>query len=210
MEGYWNDRFNKEGMIWGEVPSKTVYHAIQIFKDNNVKSVLVPGSGYGRNTKALSAHFQVEGIEMSHTGISLALNWDPKSNFFLGSVLDHISGNKKYDAVYCFDLLHLFLERERHKLINNCIRQLNSAGLMYFTCFSNEDKNNGVGRKIEDGSYEYIEGKFAHFFTEEDLMNHFDGLQVIEIGTVVEILQYNDNQRKEYILRYIIVRKLDR
>lgn len=78
---------------------------------------------------------------------------------------------------------------------------------MYFTCFSNEDPNNGIGRKVEDGTYEYVEGKYAHFFTERDLIRHFEGFQVIETGTTKEILTYNDSRTKEYILRYIIVKK---
>ncbi|WP_426452756.1 class I SAM-dependent methyltransferase [Paenibacillus sp. S-38] len=123
LETYWNDRFSKEGMIWGQEPSKTVYGAMDVFKNNHVKTVLVPGSGYGRNTKALSALFRVDGIELSNDAITMVMKWDPKSQFIWGSVLNPFIGNKKYDAIYCFDVLHLFLEHDRKKLIHNCTQQ---------------------------------------------------------------------------------------
>lgn len=210
MSSYWENRFTNEGMIWGESPSNTVYHATEIFKNNDVKQVLVPGSGYGRNTKALSSSFSVEGIEISQSAIDLAAQWDPKSTFIQGSVLDEAPlQNKKYDAIFCFDVLHLFLEQDRAKLIQNCYNHLSASGIMYFTCFSNEDQHNRVGKRIEEGTYEYIVGKYAHFFTEEDLLSHFSKFKVIELGTTTEVLSYNDQQFKEYILRYIAVQKTD-
>jgi SAM-dependent methyltransferase len=195
-------------MIWGKNPSNTVYHAIDIFRKDNVKHVLVPGSGYGRNTKALSSFFSVDGIEISQRAIDLAKVWDPKSTFIQGSVLDEAPiQNKKYDAIFCFDVLHLFLEKDRAKLIQNCYNHLSSSGIMYFSCFSNEDQHNGIGRRIEEGTYEYVAGKYAHFFTEADILSHFSQFKVIELGTTKEILSYNDQQSKEYILRYIVVQK---
>jgi SAM-dependent methyltransferase len=209
MSSYWENRFTNEGMIWGENPSNTVYHAIEIFNKNNVKQVLVPGSGYGRHTKALSSSFSVDGIEISQSAINLATQWDSKSTFIQGSVLDEtLIHNKKYDAIFCFDVLHLFLEQDRAKLIQNCHNHLNASGIMYFTCFSNEDQHNGIGARIEKGTYEYVAGKYAHFFTEVDLLSHFSKFKVIEHGTTKEILNYNNHQSKDYILRYIVVQKI--
>lgn len=206
MRSYWNDRYSNEGMIWGQEPSNTVYHAHKIFQNNKTTTVLVPGSGYGRNTKVLSSYYEVDGIELSSDAIKLAKEWDPKSHFICKSVLEPVTEEKKYDAIYCFDVLHLFLEQDREKFIHNCVQQLNEGGLMYFTCFSDEDHNNGVGRKIEEGTFEYMEGKYAHFFTEDDLINHFEGLEVIEIGSTCERLTYDDHKMKEYTLRYIVVK----
>ncbi|MGM1021419.1 MAG: class I SAM-dependent methyltransferase [Bacillota bacterium] len=206
MEDYWEKRYRNEGMIWGSAPSQTTYHAIDIFRKHNIKTILVPGSGYGRNTKAFSSIFQVDGIELSKDAVEIAMNWDQDTHFMQGSILSSIGRGKKYDAIYCFDLLHLFLSPERNILISNCIQKLNHPSLMYFTCFSDEDKNNGIGREIEEGTYEYKRNKFAHFFSEEDLREHFRGLEVIETGSTIETLHYRDNQNSEYTLRYIIVK----
>lgn len=203
--GYWEARFQAEGMIWGREPSPTVEHARKVFVENRVKTVLVPGAGYGRNTKELSDCFEVDGLELSPEAIRLGEEWDPRSYFIEGSALGNVT-SKQYDAIYCYDLLHLFLEQERKQLIGACLEQLKPNGIMYFTCFSDTDSHSGQGRLVEAGTYEYMEGKYAHFFTEEDLLRHFEGLQVLETGMVTEQLGYDGGKRKEYVLRYIIVR----
>ncbi|MBT2289408.1 hypothetical protein J7E73_09740 [Paenibacillus albidus] len=50
------------------------------------------------------------------------------------------------------------------------------------------DANCGIGRMLEPGTYEYKEGKYAHFFSEADLLAHFAGTQVMETGSYVETL----------------------
>lgn len=87
------------------------------------------------------------------------------------------------------------------------MKHLNHQGFMYFTCFSDEDKNNGIGRHLEDNTYEYKPGKYAHFFSDEDLRNHFIQFDIMETGSTVETLSCKGNQTKEYALRYIIVQK---
>ncbi|WP_306308630.1 class I SAM-dependent methyltransferase [Paenibacillus macerans] len=206
VEDYWEKRYRDEGMIWGSEPSPTAYHALYIFRKQNVKTLLVPGSGYGRNTKAFSSIFQVDGIELSNDAIQIASNWDQNTNFIQGSILSDLEVSKKYDAIYCFDLLHLFLQQDRNKLVQNCLKQLNHPGLMYFTCFSDEDRNNRRGRQLEEGTYEYKANKYAHFFSDEDLRRHFVEFDIIETGSTIETLYYKDNQIKEYALRYIIVK----
>ncbi|MMZ46302.1 Methyltransferase domain protein [compost metagenome] len=206
MRDYWNKRFAEEGMIWGCEPSQTVTQAIDLFKKNNVHDILVPGAGYGRNTKAFSSYFQVDGIEISSSAINLAKEWDLKTNFIQESVLEFRT-SKRYDGIYCYDLLHLFLLEDRKKLIQNCVMHLKEQGVMYFTCFSDSDFNNGVGRKVEEGTYEYKKGKYAHFFTEENLIEHFNDLNILEMGSIREYLTHAEKQQ-EYKLRYIVVQNI--
>ncbi|MCC3258857.1 hypothetical protein LLE87_11770 [Paenibacillus polymyxa] len=79
--------------------------------------------------------------------------------------------------------------------------------MMYFTCFSDRDFNNGVGRKVEEGTYEYKKGKYAHFFTEKNLIEHFNDLNILETGSIKEYLTHAEKQQ-EYELRYIIVQNI--
>ena len=53
---YWNNRFSDNGQIWGTEPSKTAIHALTLFKKYNVKTILIPGAGYGRHTKFFSTN----------------------------------------------------------------------------------------------------------------------------------------------------------
>jgi SAM-dependent methyltransferase len=206
MNQYWNDRFKVEGMIWGSEPSPTALHARDIFKQQQVQSVLVPGSGYGRNTKALSAHFKVDAVELSSEAATIARQWDSASFVIEETVLEMNLG-KQYDGIYCYDLLHLFLSQDRDQLIQRCKQHLRNGGYMYFTSFSDEDPHCGVGKNLEAGTYEYKEGKFAHFFSDKDLRDLFNGLHIIETGTVVEILTNMNQESHQYLLRYIVVMK---
>ncbi|RUS45856.1 bifunctional 2-polyprenyl-6-hydroxyphenol methylase/3-demethylubiquinol 3-O-methyltransferase UbiG [Cohnella sp. AR92] len=207
MRDYWNNRFNNEGYIWGEEPSKTVIDAKRLFALNDVKTILVPGAGYGRNTKILSDTFQVDAIEISTEAINLAREWDKRSYFIEGSIFELSTSNKCYDAIYCYDLLHLFAQIERIKLIETCVQHLNKGGLYYFTCFSNEDESFGVGQEIEENTFEYKKGKISHFFSEDDLIRHFKETEIIETGKVEEVFEYSDNSIRTYKLRYIYGQK---
>ncbi|GGH34293.1 methyltransferase [Paenibacillus segetis] len=191
-------------MIWGKEPSPTVLHSRNIFKKYGVHKVLVPGGGYGRNSKALSSHFQVDVIELSPDAIAIAREWDPASQYIEGSALE-MNLDKTYEGIYCYDLLHLFLCRDRHRLIQCCAQQLSTDGVMYFTCFSDEDPNNGIGKNLEPGTYEYKEGKYAHFFSEADLREHFHGYPILEMGTIEEVLIKQNHDPYSYLLRYIVV-----
>ncbi len=89
MQDYWDGRFKKEGRIWGDSPSSTAAYAIGLFSKDRVKTILVPGSGYGRNAKAFSdAGFAVTGIEVSGEAVDLAKEYAPKIRYHKGSVLD--------------------------------------------------------------------------------------------------------------------------
>lgn len=206
MSEYWNTRFAQEGMIWGSEPSPTALLAKELFHKHNVQSVLVPGSGYGRNTKVFSGEFATYGIELSGAALAIAAEWDPASHFISGSMLD-CALDLKTDAIYCYDLLHLFLEGDRHKLLTNCLELLRPGGLLYFTSFSDEDPNYGHGTLMEPGTYEYKEGKYAHFFSEADLRGQFEGTEILETGSHLEILRGPQGAEHQYILRTIVAKK---
>ncbi|MDQ0195691.1 class I SAM-dependent methyltransferase [Paenibacillus wynnii] len=207
MYDYWNQRFAQEGMIWGSDPSPTALLAMDLFRQHQSKSVLVPGAGYGRNTKVFSKEFETYGIEVTPVAIEIAAEWDPLSSFTLGSALDHRL-EIQVDAIYCYDLLHLFLQEERRRLVVNCLKQLRLGGVVYFTSFSDEDPNNGCGRLMEPGTYEYKEGKFAHFFNDRELREHFAGTEILDTGSYPETLKSPEGKSHSYILRYIVARKM--
>ncbi|NVM45534.1 MAG: class I SAM-dependent methyltransferase, partial [Candidatus Lokiarchaeota archaeon] len=108
---YWEKRFLDGGKIWGDKPSRTAIYALELFKRHNVNKILVPGAGYGRNTKIFTdANLDVTGIEISASAIELAKNFNPKTQFFQGSVLDMPFNDEKYDGIYSCYVLHLFLK----------------------------------------------------------------------------------------------------
>lgn len=64
-EEYWNIRFKSEGEVWGKEPSLSAKLAAEVFKQYNVKTILVPGCGYGRNCLYFTKlGFSVTGIDI--------------------------------------------------------------------------------------------------------------------------------------------------
>ncbi len=210
MSDYWDGRFRGEGKIWGETPSPTAEHALEFFRRNNVKKVLVPGSGYGRNTKLYSTSgFTVTGIEISGVACEMAQEFDPLTRVYHASVLDMSFLDDKYDAVYCFNTLHLFLERDRKVLVRQCAARLKDNGLAYFTVFSEKEESRGKGREVEKNTFESKPGRPAHYFTEADLREHFDFMEILETG-LTEDSEDHGGGPHTHILRYIYTRVMPR
>jgi SAM-dependent methyltransferase len=204
---YWDGRYASDGKIWGESPSQSARDALKLFLTNNVKSILVPGSGYGRNTRLFStAGLDVTGIEISETAYKMAGQFDPRSKFYRGTALDMSFDNRRYDAIYCFNVLHLFRQQERELFLQQCLARLELRGLAYFTVFSNEELTFGQGKETEPNTFESRPNRPVHYFTEDDLRKHFHDYQIIEIGAVKDPEDHG-GQAHIHILRYIFVRK---
>jgi SAM-dependent methyltransferase len=200
---YWESRFLAEGKIWGELPSLSAHYASALFLENNVKSVLVPGSGYGRNTKLFSTlGLNVTGVEISETAFKMASQFDPESKFYRGTVLDMSCDNLKYDAIYCFNVLHLFRQQDRELFLRECVSKLKDGGLAFFTVFSNKEESFGQGDEAEPGTFESKPGRPVHYFTEKDLKQHFHLFEIIDIGTF-EDPENHGGHAHVHVLRYI-------
>jgi SAM-dependent methyltransferase len=208
MKDYWNKRFSEGGKIWGESPSKTALHARDLFKNLNVKSIIVPGSGYGRNTKFFSeSGFKVLGVEISDDAVEEALKFDTKSKFYRKTALEIDSINEKFDAVYCFNLLHLFKEKERFLFIEKCNCVLNDDGFAFFVVFSDREESFGRGRKVEENTFESKPGRIAHYFTREDLLLHFKNFDIVGIGEMNDAENHGEAGEHIHRLRYIFCSK---
>ncbi len=209
MTNYWEKRFQDEGKIWGDLPSNTAGHAFELFQKKGVKSVLIPGSGYGRNTKLFShANFSVVGIEISKRAIALAKEFDPLTIYYQGSVLDMPFSSDLFDGIYCFNVLHLFLERERRIFVEKCYNQLKPRGYAFFVAFSVEEESYGKGKEIEENTFESKPGRPVHYFSKNDLIRHFYDFLIIETGSVQEAENHGEIGPHVHKLRYIFAQKM--
>jgi SAM-dependent methyltransferase len=207
MNEYWDKRYQAEGKIWGESPSRTAFQALELFRAAGVKTILVPGSGYGRNTRLFSeSGFKVTGIEISPAAFALAQEFDPQSSFYNGSVLDMSFLAYKFDAVYCHSVLHLFREQDRKTLIRQCADRLASNGYMFFSVMSEKDPGCGKGAETEKNTFESKPGRPAHYFTESDLKAHFKGMTILETGITEEPENHGAEGPHVHPWRYIYVR----
>ena len=205
---YWDKRFLSEGKIWGDSPSKSANIALNLFKNYKVSSILVPGAGYGRNTKIFSDNgFNVVGIEISKIAYDIALHFDSKTTFINGSFLDLPISDETYDAIYCFNLLHLFDEANRRQVIKRCKSILRIPGYVYFTVFSEREHTFGKGKEIEPNTYESKPGRPTHYFTEKDLKEHFNKFTIIKTGIVKEKENHGKLGVHTHLLRYIFAKR---
>lgn len=208
IKNFWEARFQKEGMVWGENPSKTAFYARDYFQKHGVKTVLVPGSGYGRNTRLFSgAGFKVTGAEISPAAVRLAEQFDPATRHREASVLDMSGVPGQYDAIYCFNVLHLFYAAERKLFIEECTRKLAPAGLAFFVVFSEKERGFGQGQAAEPNTYEARPGRPTHFFDDADLRGHFAGFAILESAIMEDPEVHPGEGPHTHILRYILARK---
>lgn len=198
-ENYWRNRFAQKTKIWGDRPSPTVDEAKALFSQHGARRVLVPGAGYGRNSRALAEPFEVEAIELSGEAIELAQSFDPKTRYIAGSVLDQREEGR-YDAAYIYNVLHLFLEDDRKRFVDATMQQLKPGGIAYWTCFSDQDSRYGIGQEIEPGTYAYKPGKFSHFFNEQELRRHFESYGFEQMERRQELLFDETGEYEEYEL----------
>ena len=205
---YWDKRFQDEGYVWGTSPSQTAAYAVEIFHKNGLQKVLVPGSGYGRNTKVLSeSGFDVTGIEVSEVAGEMARKYDPQTRTYNGSVLDMSFDDRQYDAVYCYNVLHLFREIERKQCLQACTYKVKDNGLLFFTVFSDREPSFGKGQEVEKNTFESRPGRPAHYFTEAELRDYFEHFEIIESG-VIEDPENHGEGPHIHVLLYILARKL--
>lgn len=207
MSEYWDQRYGAEGRIWGDRPSKTAEHALKLFRKYKVKTILVPGSGYGRNSRLFATRgCKVTGVEISSRAVEMAREFDPLTRTMQASVLDMSSLAEKFDAIYCFNVLHLFREDERKLFLRQCADRLKEKGIMYFTVFSEREESYGKGQETEKNTFESKPGRPVHYFSEGDLREHFGNMEIIETG-IVEDPEDHGGGPHTHILRYICAKK---
>lgn len=208
QKDFWNKRFQNEGNVWGDNPSATAVFAQGIFRRHMVKNILVPGSGYGRNTKLLSGNgFLVSGIDISSVVCELARKFDPLTEFHNGSVLDMSFLADTFDAIYCFNTLHLFYEYERAIFISESAHKLKEGGLVFFTVFSENEPSFGKNRSVEKDTYESRPGRPTHYFSDDDLRWHFKNFNILLTGIFDE---WEDHSQGPHVhrLRYVFAEKV--
>ncbi|MDR1302332.1 MAG: class I SAM-dependent methyltransferase [Treponema sp.] len=196
MDNFWNKRYITEQLIWGVEPSSITVICEKIFKENNTKDILVIGAGYGRNGKYFVENgYHVDGIEISEEAINIGKIFAPEINFIKGSVLD-MNLNKKYDAVFCYDIIQLFQEEKRKTVIENCIKHCKNTGRIMISCLSDKDMLYGIGKMIEGNTFEIRNGLTIHFSNEEEINNIGEKLEIMKLGYSKEKME-NDRTGKE-------------
>ena len=206
-KSYWNTQFSKYSHIWGETHSKSAEIALSLFRKHKVNKILVPGSGYGRNSKLFSTSgFDVTGIEIAEEACRLAQEYDPATKLHNGSFLDDNFVQGPFQGIYCFNVLQLFLKPDRIRFVQKSAELLSPRGLMFFTGISDQDTSFGQGEEVEENTFAVQPDKILHFFTVDDLQIHFAGFRILEEGELEDQISHTLYGLKRYQIRYTLVR----
>lgn len=195
MTEFWEKSFKEKQTMWGFTPSESAIIAKDIFIENNIKDILIPGFGYGRNAKVfIENNINVTGIEISKTAIDLARQYGINSNVYHGSVADIPFENKLYEGIFSYALIHLLNESEREKFISDCYKQLKHGGYMIFTTVSKKAPMFGKGKKLNENYYETMAGVKIFFYDTESIKKDFQKYGLVEFSEIDEI--DSDNKDK--------------
>lgn len=145
MTEFWEQAFKDNQEMWGLEPAKSTILTKDFFVKHKVKSVLIPGIGYGRNAQIfIDNGISVTGIEISQTAIDMARkHFGGQLKIYHGSVTEMPFDNKVFDGVFCYGLIYLLDKDERVKLIQDCFDQLSENGFMVFTAITKNAKTYG-------------------------------------------------------------------
>lgn len=163
---FWERSFVDKQAMWGYEPSSSAINSLELFRQNNLKNILIPGFGYGRNAKIFADNgFHITGIEISETAIEIAKQFYGSSlNVYHGSVNDMPFDYNLYDGIFCYALIHLLNRIERKKLIENCYLQLSENGYMIFVALAIESPNFGTGKELSQNRFKSNHGVNLFFY----------------------------------------------
>lgn len=153
---FWEAAFIDKQEMWGLEPAHSAVLTRDFFVEKSVKTVLIPGFGYGRNAQIFKdAGMAIIGIEISKTAIELAgKHYGTDMTIHHGAVTDIPFDTCRYDGIFCYGLIHLLDLDERRKLIRDCYDQLADGGFLVFTAISKADHVFGKGKLVSADRYE--------------------------------------------------------
>ncbi|MBA4408122.1 MAG: class I SAM-dependent methyltransferase [Bacteroidota bacterium] len=196
MSEFWEDKFQKIGTHWSFEPAGSAIFTRDLFVQNGLKKILIPGLGYGRNAKPfVDSGFEVTGIEISETAIRLAHENGIDFPIYCGSVQRMPFDKVQYDGIYCYALLHLFNQNDRRQFLKNCYNQLQPGGIMVFAIVSkNYTKLFGKGKLVSCDRFWLEKGLTVFFYDSGSIEKEFAPFGLHEYREIDEPVKHLENE----------------
>ena len=195
MSDFWEDKFQKIGLLWSFEPADSAIFARDLFAEKGFKSVLIPGVGYGRNAKTfIDNGFEVTGIEISETAIRLARENGLDFQIYHGSVKRMPYGKSLYDGIFCYALLHLLNQNDRRQFLKKCFDQLQPGGMMVFIVVSKENKLYGNGRPVSIDRFLIDKGLTVFFYDSATIEKEFSTYGLVDYCEIDEPVKHMPNE----------------
>ena len=196
MNGFWENMFQKIGLLWQFEPADSAIYSRELFVRNEIRKVLIPGVGYGRNARIFTeSGFDVTGIEISETAIRLARENGLDFPVHHGSVLEMPFDDTTYDGIYCYALIHLLNKNERRKFLKNCFNQLRKDGIMVFVAVSKSyQKLYGNGKLISKDRFSISKDLNVFFYDPRSIEKEFGKFGLLEYREIDEPVKHMENE----------------
>lgn len=175
--------------IWGDRPSELAIMTVKYLKnhqlDNKYLRILDIGCGYGRNCLYLAKNLNcyVYGIDKSQKAIEIFKNSivEPKKiQFKCCNFMD--LGQDKYDIVFVSNLYQILQRKKREELRKKIANLLKHEGLLILNTLStNDPEEYGKGDPCQDENHSFVNKKYLHFCTREELEDDFQYLSIKEL-----------------------------
>ncbi len=188
MGELWESIFAQHQTMWGFEPAESAIAAHAFFVEKGVRSLLIPGIGYGRNAQIfVDGGITVSGIEISQTAIHLAeKHFGNQTKIHHGSVTEMPFDDSVYEGIFCYGLIYLLNSEQRKKLIENCFAQLQPNGFMIFSVISKNSPNYGTGKEIGKDRFELPQGPKLFFYDEHSVKREFEDFGLFELSEIDE------------------------
>jgi SAM-dependent methyltransferase len=207
MKDIWDSTFGSKEPIWGFQPSDSALEALETFRAENIKKILIPGAGYGRNARFfLENGFEVTGIEISGSAIETARMNNVSCTIHHGSVTGMPYDDEIYDGIFCYALIHFLNRKERRVFLQACYNQLRSGGLMIFGVTSSMNSMFGTGRYLSHNRYQFPNGLKVFFYDAEAVEKEFTPFGLIGYRPVDEPVKFEAGH-EPVKLYYVVCRK---
>ena len=167
---FWEERYRREGHIWGDAPSITAEPVARFFRAHNLQRVCIPGCAYGRHCLYFARKgFRVLGVDLALAGLAMAAEGARAAGLAVavagGDALALPIRDGACDGIYAFNLLHLFLAEGRGRCAAEFRRILRPGGWLCATVFAGEDPSFGRGQELEPNTFDDRGGRPAHYFS---------------------------------------------
>lgn len=205
---YWDKKFLEEKTSWGFEPADSAIVAKDLFLQHDVKKILIPGIGYGRNAKVFIENgINVTGIEISQAAIDLAhTEANLELKIYHGSVTEMPFDDYQYEGVFCYALIHLLNKRERAKFIRDCYAQIKPDGYMLFTAISVHASMFGAGKYLSKNRFKIANSLSVFFYDKDTIEKEFGKFGLVSYEAIDEPIKH---MKKEPPLKcyYIVCRR---
>lgn len=192
---FWEKKFQEEQTSWGFEPCDSASVALELFMKHNIKNILIPGIGYGRNAFIFQNQgFNVNGIEISKTAIKIAKKNGFKGVIHHGSVTQMPFDNKIYDGIFCYALLHLLNKTERKQFLTACMKQLKPGGYLILNIVSTKSQMYGNGKLLGKNRFELMKGLNVFFYDSDSIENEFKSFGLMEYREFDEPIKHMKNE----------------